>query len=1400
MSENIDIRIREDGSRVVARNLNDAATGADKADKSITGLNKTLANSSVAESATAKLKAMIRMAEMYGSGLVKSLDQTTNGYRNSLMKHFEMVSKEARASAASIKSQMEALTAAPVNMNELNAYYRKQEALAAEQTAYAVEQLRIQEAEEVKSSAARLKVATAAITTRMREEAAYSAWWIKETAKRDAALAASAMRSAEQRSKMQAFNASKSTASLVAPDEGTSEMAKFYAAQSKMDLGAKSTTQMANYQAMQRQIAMYQLLAPMAQKQLELDNQAEAAAKRVSVAKSGLLSTFGKLVPAARSAGESQQFWNGKARDAHSLARGLSGSLGQLWLTYGSIAPLLAGAALGSAFVNAAKSGSELSYSLQFVKSLGGESQIAIDKLRESTIALAKESQYGPAQIADGYRILAQAGLDASQSLAVMPDVLALATTGEMTMEQAGLALVGVMNAFNLKVSDSQHITDVFAKAAAVSQTSVSQMTEAMKTASTVGEQYHQSMEGTATALALLAKVNITGTAAGTSFRNMLKEMFTPTKAIREEWKRLGIEMEETVTDKFGNSTKKVRDFADVVYDLKKKMDTLDEPSKMRLSSFLSNERGSKELVAMLNLSREEWDKFYSDISEKSEGFAKKVAEDLNKTAKGQWKIALNALEATLTEAFAGMEPQFISLAEKFRGIFESPEFVTAVTNVVTLMLQVTTTIVDLIPVLVDCAKAWVVLKAGMLTMAMVQGAVQAFGAVSAAVGGLRLAMATFSAVAAGTATTLTGGSGLVAALGLLGGPLTIILGLLAAGATAWLLWGNESKAAMDKAGQAAASASANIQNMLEQQQAGFKMNSASWSLAATKAIKAKADVEAQIQDQLKNANETTNIGYRYGNGMVFDRNNIEVTNQLKQGKGWTKDVAALLTQYDTLTKDINVANSNMSDAVNAEKQAKKVLEDAAKPKTPTGTNTWTPPTTPTKVPKLADSSADGKLNKDENALAKLQASLKASKEEYATIEKTGEAQFKLNEGQQKALELKQKIIELESKSTSELGAKGMAGRAEQLKNLNEQLNVATELGVQLQKNELLKVNKKMDEEIRITQLLPLEREKENKFIQFRNELLAKGVLMDEEAEASLKRRIADHIELNKVLAARDNYLNAGKTAQDRNFQNDNEGLKAAMQSPDWTQQDTTKIGLSKLQSIGIDTSYMQETITAQKDLLEQQKLYIKTWRADQLISQEQYQAAMAQIAIKYKQTELQGMETFFGGLAQLQSSSNKELGAIGKAAAITQATMQGVVAVQNALAVQPYYVGMGLAIGAAATAAANVAKIAGLQFATGGSFVVGGSGGVDSQNVSFRASPGERVTVATPSQVRKGDETNKGNQSGKAGASAEQSVKILNVMDPNLLQDYLSTPSGERVVVNMLQRNAGALKSIVNG
>lgn len=62
---------------------------------------------------------------------------------------------------------------------------------------------------------------------------------------------------------------------------------------------------------------------------------------------------------------------------------------------------------------------------------------------------------------------------------------------------------------------------------------------------------------------------------------------------------------------------------------------------------------------------------------------------------------------------------------------------------------------------------------------------------------------------------------------------------------------------------------------------------------------------------------------------------------------------------------------------------------------------------------------------------------------------------------------------------------------------------------------------------------------------------------------------------------------------------------------------------------------------------------------------------------------------------------------------------------------------GLGLATGGGFNVGATGAPTTGL--ATGGDFMVGGGGGVDSQLVSFRASPGERVSVTRPGETDNG-------------------------------------------------------------
>ena len=306
------------------------------------------------------------------------------------------------------------------------------------------------------------------------------------------------------------------------------------------------------------------------------------------------------LGPASRQSANNLSHWNKIAQEGHAAARGLAGAVGSLWLTYGSMAPLLAGAAIAGGFNAATKAGAEFAYQLACVQALGGETANTIAEIGRVTLEMAKNSLHGPVEMANGLRILSQAGLNAKDAILALPTALDLATVGEMDMSQAAITLAGVMNAFKLQVTDMGHIADVFAKAAALSQTSVSGMTEAMKTASVTGTKYGASLEDTATAITLLARVNIIGTSAGTAYRNMLKELYAPTKQAADVTASIGLK----ASDSNGN----LRNFADIIYDLKGRLAAFNKASQVNILQKMFGERGAKEAIAMLALTREEWD------------------------------------------------------------------------------------------------------------------------------------------------------------------------------------------------------------------------------------------------------------------------------------------------------------------------------------------------------------------------------------------------------------------------------------------------------------------------------------------------------------------------------------------------------------------------------------------------------------------------------------------------------------------------------------------------------------------------------------------------------------------------------------------------------------------------
>lgn len=477
------------------------------------------------------------------------------------------------------------------------------------------------------------------------------------------------------------------------------------------------------------------------------------AAARAAGSVEALRSAKAALAPQTQNLTQAQRALSASMQELHTGARGLAGSFGALWMTYGNLVPLLAGAALGAAFKSTLQKGAEFEYQLTFVKALGGETAAAVQQLSNAAMDLGKNGLYGPIKVAEGMRILAQAGLSAKEQLAAIPQVLDLATVGELGVDAAAETLVGVATAFGKTKLQLQEVGDVISKAAAVSQTSVQGMTESMKYASVVGEQYQVSLEDTSTALAVLAKLNITGTSAGTAFRNMVKELYTPTAEASKAFKLLGIETRD--------SQGSLRNMVDIMYDLKGSLEQYDKASQTNILQKMFGERGAKEAIAMLAMTREEWNKLKNDITD-SKGFMGQVAAELEATTKGTLSQAFNTLEASLIEVFNTSKYGMGEMASSLKELFGSEEFKQLVADFVKVTLSAAQALVDFNKVLVAIAEGYVIGKVALAVDAMVV-ALRGVGIAGAAASTGMLAASGAGARIAAALAPLAGPAGLVA-------------------------------------------------------------------------------------------------------------------------------------------------------------------------------------------------------------------------------------------------------------------------------------------------------------------------------------------------------------------------------------------------------------------------------------------------------------------------------------------------------------------------------------------------------------------------------------------------------------------------------------------------------------
>lgn len=182
-------------------------------------------------------------------------------------------------------------------------------------------------------------------------------------------------------------------------------------------------------------------------------------------------------------------------------------------------------AAVGTAIGLSVKSFAEFESGMLRVQAVTGATGSEFLALTEQAKQLGATTAFSAKQAAEGMGFLGQAGFNATEIQAAMGSVLNLAAAGALELADAADITASVLRGFGMNATEATKVTDVLAKAAASSNTSVQEMGEGFKFVGPVASAMGLSIEETAAALSVLSDAGLKGSLAGTGLRQALVKM-----------------------------------------------------------------------------------------------------------------------------------------------------------------------------------------------------------------------------------------------------------------------------------------------------------------------------------------------------------------------------------------------------------------------------------------------------------------------------------------------------------------------------------------------------------------------------------------------------------------------------------------------------------------------------------------------------------------------------------------------------------------------------------------------------------------------------------------------------------------------------------------------------------
>lgn len=169
-----------------------------------------------------------------------------------------------------------------------------------------------------------------------------------------------------------------------------------------------------------------------------------------------------------------------------------------------------------------------------------------MESMEDRLISVSEKTKFTALEVSQAATLMGQAGMSAAEVGAAIEPISLLATAAGTELKEAVDVVTSALNIFNLQSSEAGHLADVFTAALNESKLTLNQLTLALQYAGNIAATAGVSYNELTAAVGALANAGIrSGSTMGTGMRQMLVDLISPSKNLREELKALGLTLDD---------------------------------------------------------------------------------------------------------------------------------------------------------------------------------------------------------------------------------------------------------------------------------------------------------------------------------------------------------------------------------------------------------------------------------------------------------------------------------------------------------------------------------------------------------------------------------------------------------------------------------------------------------------------------------------------------------------------------------------------------------------------------------------------------------------------------------------------------------------------------------------